>query len=105
MRSSQIVGARFGHCDYIRESISTSNRDQTVWAQVLERDVCLDGKHSSAVGMLNPETYLRVSNHKITRQPVRRAMRFVTPDYAEKASKVTSANKCSKTLLSRDLDR
>ena len=82
-----------------------SNRDQTIWAQVLKRDVCLDGKRSSAVEMPNLETYLRVSNHKITWRPVRRATQFVTPDYAEKASKVTSTNKGSKTLLGRDLDR
>ena len=39
-----IIDSGFGHGDYIRESISMPNWHQTIWTQILERDVCLDGK-------------------------------------------------------------
>ncbi|TQD99328.1 hypothetical protein C1H46_015117 [Malus baccata] len=58
LRSSQIVGAGFGHGDYIRKSISIPNRHQTIWGQVLKENVGLNRKRSSVIRMPNSKSHL-----------------------------------------------
>ena len=103
MRSSQIV-VGFGHSDGIRQSKLSPNRHQSVRAQILKADISFDNKRGSAVRMPNSKSHLRVSNHKQLGVATP-SLVTVTPHFAEEASEMTSANKDSKVLLDRDLDR
>ncbi|RXH87425.1 hypothetical protein DVH24_034325 [Malus domestica] len=65
LRSSQIDGIGFGHSDYIRKSISTPNRHQSIGAHILKTDICLDGKRGLVIRMPNSKTYFTLSYFRV----------------------------------------